>query len=215
MITVVILDKGESNVTQLTFENLYRELKDIDGFDLLIKDKWFDLEGIKNPYICFVEADCLIQQGYFKSQLERFSEKGYSRNMAIMSSTTSICYWNNKIYGYRVDLGGEGVVPNREPKSRVPFTVEVAYIPGAVIRVSMLKTILKDFTHQTEDLVYLSSEISMALWRKSAESQGKGYRIYLNPKTSYLTTEDYVNDLGRFETKTNDKVMSLFSKESI
>lgn len=215
MVSVIILDNGESNVIQLTFENLYRELKDIYGSELLIKDKWFDLEGIKNRYVCFVEADCLVEPGYFSSQLERFSEKGYSRNMAIMSSTTSINYWDNKIYGYHINSDGAGVAPNRKPKSRVPFTVEVAYIPGSIIRVGTLKTILADFTHQTNDLVYLSWELCMALWEKSAEAQGKGYRVYLNPRTSYLTTEDYVNDLGKFNTEASSDVISLFSKESI
>lgn len=215
MVSVVILNNGEPSVVQLTFENLYKELKDIYGSELLIKDKWFDLEGIKNRYVCFVEADCLVEPGYFVSQLEKFQEKGYSRNMAVMSSTTSINYWHNKIYGYQINTQSYGISPNRKPKSRVPFTVEVAYIPGAIIRVSMLKTILKDFNHQTADLVYLSSEISMALWHKSAECQGKGYRIYLNPRTSYLTTEDYVNDLGKFDPQVNNNVMSLFSKESI
>lgn len=215
MLSVVILNNGEANVIQLTFENLYKELKDIYGSELLVKDKWFDLEHIRNRYVCFVEADCLVEPGFFKSQMEKFLEKGYSRNMAMMSASTSVCYWDNKIYGYRLDERNDGLVPNRQPKSRVPFTVEVGYIPGAIIRVSMLKTILKDFDNQTQDLVYLSSELSMAFWRKSAEAQGKGYRVYLNPRTSYLTTEDYVNDLGKFETSANDSVMSLFSKESI
>jgi len=215
VVSVIILNSGEPNVIQLTFENLYKELKDIYGSELLIRNKWFDLEGIKNRYVCFVEADCLVEPGYFKSQLEKFQEKGYSRNMAIMSASTSINYWNNKIYGYQVNTDSYGIYPNRAPKSRVPFTVEIAYIPGSIIRVSMLKTVLKNFTHQTEDLVYLSSELSMAFWRKSAESQGKGYRIYLNPRTSYLTTESYVNDLGKFDTRVNDNVMSLFAKESI
>lgn len=215
MVSVVILNNGESNVIQLTFENLYRELKDIYGSELLIKDNWFDLEGIKNRYVCFVEADCLVEPGYFSSQLEKFIEKGYSRNMAIMSSATSVNYWNNKIYGYHINSDGAGIVPNRKPKSRVPFTVEVAYIPGSIIRVSTLKLILDDFNHQTSDLVYLSSELCMALWEKSAESQGKGYRVYLNPRTSYLTTEGYVNDLGKFNAEASNDVISLFSKESI
>lgn len=214
MVSVIILNNGEDSVVQMTFEDLYKELKDINGSELLIKDNWFDLENIKNRYICFVEADCLVERGYFHSMLEKFKEKGYSRNMALMSSSTSISYWNNKIYGYHLNESG-GITPNREPKSRVPFTVEVAYIPGSIIRMSMLESILKDFDHQTKDLVKLSSEMSIALWKKSAQSQGKGYRIYLNPRTSYLSTENYVNDLGQFETSVTDSILSLFGKESI
>lgn len=215
MVSVVILDNGEPNVVQLTFDNLYKELKDIYGSELLIKDKWFDLSDIKNRYVCFVESDCLVDKGYFHSQLEKFMEKGYSRNMGIMSSATSVCYWDNKIYGYNINTSINRLLPNREAKSSSPFTVEVAYIPGAIIRVSMLKTILKDLEISSGNLVDLSSELSMAFWKRSAASEGKGYRIYLNPKTSYLTTEDYVNDITNPTSEVSAKVLSLFTKELI
>lgn len=211
MITVVILDNGEPNVTQLTFENLYRELKDIYGSELLIKDRWFDLENIKNRYICFVEADCLVSPGYFKAQLEGFSKKGFSRNMGIMSSATAVNYWDNKIYGYKV---GPGIIPNRQPKSSNPFSTQVAFIPGSIIRMTMLKACLRKLNNY-DDLVRLSTELSMAFWEKSALSDGKGYRVYVNPKVSYLTTEDYVNDIGNFGVSISEEAVSLFKRESI
>lgn len=217
MLSVVILDGGEPNVTQLTFENLYKELKDIYGSELLIKDKWFELDDIKNRYVCFVEPDCLVSEGFFKAQLEGLNTKGYARQIGIMSSATSVCYWNNKIYGYKTDIDLMGVMPNREQKSFSPFTVQVAYIPGSIIRLSMLKTCMKDLEIKVlhKDLVFLSYELSMAFWRRSSGSQGKGYRIYLNPKNSYLTTEDYVNDIGKFESPITSDVLNLFTRESI
>lgn len=210
--SVVILNNGESNVVQLTFENLYRELKDIYGSELLIRDKWFDLEGVKNKYVCFVEADCLVSEGYFKTLLEDFLKKGAPRNEAVMSSSTSVNYWDNKIYGYRTEVNG--VQPNREKRSSRSFTVQVAYIPGSIIRMSMLKSCLKDLS-MYDDLVHLSAELSMAFWRRSAELKGKGYRVCLNPKVSYLTTEDYVNDIGKFDVPLNEEITSLFQRESI
>lgn len=217
MISVIILDGGEPKVTQLTFENLYKELKDIYGSELLIKDKWFELDDIKNRYVCFVEADCLVSKGYFKNQLEGLNSKGYARQIGIMSSATSVSYWDNKIYGYKTDIDLMGVMPNRKQKSFSPFTVQVAYIPGSIIRLSMLKTCLSglDIKGLHNDLVYLSYELSMAFWNRSSGSQGKGYRIYLNPKNSYLTTENYVNDIGKFESSVVPEVFNLFSKESI
>ena len=215
MVSVVILDNGEQNVIQLTFENLYRELKDIYGSELLIRDKWFDLTDIKNRYVCFVEPDCMVSEGYFKAQLEGFTKKGYSRNTGIMSASTAINYWDNKIYGYKTGVDFIGVMPNRQPKSSVSFAVQVAYIPGAIIRMSMLQTCLKKMDLQNNDLVNLSTEVSMAFWHRSAESQGKGYRIYLNPKVSYLTTEDYVNDIGKFDVPVTSEVVNLFSRQSI
>lgn len=210
MITCIILDNGEPNVVQLTFENLYKELKDIYGSELLIKDKWFDLDEIKNRYVCFVEPDCLVEPGYFQSQLERFKKKGFSRLTGVMSATTSVKYWPNEIYGYKMGSGIMGVMPNRKPKSSSAFTVQVAYIPGSVMRMTMLKEALKDIeiSELHNDLVYLSAELSMAFWKR-------GYRIYVNPKTRYLTTEEYVNDIAKFSVSMTDDILSQFARESI
>lgn len=211
MVSVVILNNGEPNVIQLTFENLYKELKDIYGSELLIRDKWFDIEGVKNKYVCFVEADCLVSEGYFKILLDDFIKKGAPRNEAVMSSSTSVNYWNNRHYGY---TAGTTVRPNREKRSSRSFTVQVAYIPGAIIRLKMLKPCLKDLSIY-DDLVQLSAELSMAFWKRSAELEGKGYRVYLNPKVSYLTTEKYVNDIGKFNVPLSEEVVDLFQRESI
>lgn len=209
MLTVVIRDNGEPNVVQLTFENLYSELKDIYGSELLVRDRWFDLDNVKNRYVCFVEADCLVSPGYFKAQMEGLNKKGYSRLTGVMSGATAINYWPNQIYGYQAGLV-DGLLPNRKPKSSVPFTVQVAYIPGAILRMTMLKTALQDlkFDGLEEDLVYLSGELSIAFWKR-------GYRVYVNPKASYLTTEEYVNDIGSFGTSMNEEVLNLFLRESI
>lgn len=216
MISVAILDNGEPNVIQLTFENLYEEIKDIYGAELLVKDAWFDLSDIKNRYVCFVEPDCLVEKGYFKSQMEKFKEKGYSRNMGIMAASTAVCYWDNKIYGYSVGKTIQGILPVLKPSSRIPHTVEIAYIPGAIIRVSMLKTILEEMKAiNYENMVKLSVDLSMAFWRKSAASDGKGYRVYMNPRTSYLTTEDYVNGISNHDANMSTEILNLFAKESI
>lgn len=208
MISVIILDGGEPSVVDLTFRNLFKELKDIPDSELLIKRDWFDLEGIKNRYVCFVEPDCLVAEGYFKKQLEGFKKRGYSRLTGVMSSTTAVTYWDNKIYGYQVG-SGQGTMPNRKKKSSSPFTVQVAYIPGAILRMTMLQTCLGDIQIDLKnDLVYLSQELSIAFWKR-------GYRVICNPQTTYCTTEDYVNDIGVFPVALDDKLISQFSRESI
>lgn len=214
MLSVIILDGGEPNVTQLTFENLYKELKDINGSELLIKKDWFDLKGIKNRYVCFVEPDCLVSEGYFKKMLEGLNTKGYARQIGMMSSATSIKYWDNKIYGYQTGFDIRGVNPSRRQKSISPFTVQIVYLPGTIIRLSMLETCLKDF-RKPANLVNLSAQISLAFWNRSASVRGQGYRLYLNPKTTYLTTEDYVNDIGKFDVRLDSKTLALFQKELI
>jgi hypothetical protein len=214
VVSVVIIDNGEPNVVQLTFENLYKELKDIYGSELLIKKKWFDIEGIKNKYVCFVEADCLVSEGYFKSLLDDFMKKGSPRNEAVIAPATAVNFWDNKIYGYSVGFNTHGVKPNRDKKSSSLFTVEIAYIPGSILRMSMLKTIVKKL-EISSDLVHLSAYISMEFWRRSAKLQGKGYRVCIDPSVSYLTTEDYVNDIGKFNVPISEDIIELFTKESI
>lgn len=206
LVSVIILDNGEPNVIQLTFENLYKELKDIQGSELLIKKDWFDIEGIRNRYVCFVEADCLISPNYFKHQLEGFKKRGYSRLTGVMSSATGVNQWENKIFGYKTD---KGVMPSRNKKSSSPYPVQIAYIPGAIIRMTMLKTTIKSIKVDTsKDLVYMSTELSLAFWKK-------GYRVIVNPFPTYVTTEDYVNDIGIFPIEVNEEVRSLFNRESI
>lgn len=211
MVSVVILDGGEPNVIQLTFENLYSELKDIYGAELLVRDKWFDLDGINNRCVCFVEPDCLVSKGYFKSLLTDFKGRGgFSQVTAVMSGATAVNYWDNKIYGYKVGAEIQGILPNREKKSTSHFPVQVAYIPGAIMRTSMLRTALEELNpnNLSADLVYMSSELSLEFWRK-------GYRVNLNPRATYLTTEDYVNDIGDFGIPASQNLVTMFKRESI
>lgn len=215
MVSVVIIDNGEPNVIRLTFENLYGELKDIYGSELLIRDRWFDLEGVKNKFVCFVEADCLVSKGYFKTLLGDFMRKGSSRTEAVISSATAVNYWDNLIYGYATSFDNQGVYPNRESKSTNSFAVQIAYIPGAIIRVGMLKPCLKDMFIY-DNLVRMSAELSMSLWERAVISKGKGgFKVYLNPKVTYLTTENYVNDIGKFDVPVHGDVVNIFSRESI
>lgn len=210
MISVIILNNGEPKVVQLTFENLYSELKDIYGSELLVKDNWYDLSDVSNRYVCFVEADCLVTPGYFIKQLERFKTKGFSRLTGIMSSSTSVTYWDNRFYGYYTDVGVYGVMPNKRQKSSAPYSVQIAYVPGAILRMSMLEKVIPKMKIKNidKDLVLLSTELSLAFWKQ-------GYRVNINPKVSYLTTEDYVNDIGSFDPPMTSDLAVLFGRESI
>jgi hypothetical protein len=138
MVSVVILDKGEQSVVQYTFEKLYTELKDIFGSELLIKKDW-DVSHIKNRFVCFVEADCLVSEGYFKKQLEIFET--VSPRVTMISSATAVRNWDNLIYGYYIE--DTKVTPNRKPKANRTYPVQVAYIPGTIIRTSSLKKLIK------------------------------------------------------------------------
>lgn len=222
MLSVIIKDGGESNVTQLTFEQLYRELKDIPGSELLIKPDW-DIRDIKNRYVCFVEADCLVSEGYFKQLLRSFD--ALSPRVVALTSTTAVKYWHNEIYGYNININqNTATMPVRKAKSRQkPYQVQIAYIPGTIIRTVSLKRILKGLkiNNLDQDLVYYSLLVSLGIWQSGITTDAKhplgqlGTQIYMNPNVSYCTTEEYVNDIGQFDEVLDSTLLSLFSRESI
>lgn len=222
MLTVIIKDCGEPNVIQLTFEQLYKELKDIPGSELLIKPSW-DIRDVKNRYVCFVEADCLVSEGYFKQLLKSFD--ALSPRVVALTSATAVSRWENEIYGYSVGLNQNIVtMPIRRPKSRQkPYQVQIAYIPGTIIRTVSLKRILKELKIKDveQDLVYYSLLVSLGIWQSGISTDAKhplgqlGTQICMNPNVAYCTTEDYVNDIGQFEEVLDSTLLSLFSMESI
>lgn len=222
MLSVIIKDGGEPNVTQLTFEQLYKELKDIPGSELLIKSDW-DITDVKNRYVCFVEADCLVSEGYFKKQIQAFDK--LSPRVVALSQTTAVRYWNNEIFGYRLGIEpNTATLPVRKAKSRQkPYQVQIAYVPGTIIRTTSLKRILKGLkiNNLEADLVYYSLLISLGIWQSGITTDAKhplgqlGTQIYMNANVSYCTTEDYVNDIGYFDEVLDDNLLSLFLRESI
>lgn len=215
MVSVVIRDQGEPNVTQYTFEKLYTELKDIPGSDLLIKDKW-EITGVRNRFVCFVEADCLVSKGYFKNMIETF--KALSPRVIVLSSSTAVKYWQNKIYGYSMNL--DSARPHREQKGSHPYPVQIGFIPGALMRTSSLKRITLPQGSEN-DLVYYSSKICLGIWDKGIRIDPKhpegqlGSQVYINPACTYATTEEYVNDIGNFGESIEGDLLTLFSRESI
>lgn len=214
MLSVIIRDNGEPKVVQLTYENLFRELKDIPGAELLVAKDWLEvLPDTKNNYVCLVEVDCLVQSGYFSSMLGLFKKNPFFRKMAVLSAGVGVDNWANKFYGYELNNSNSGgVVPVRLKKSRTTYPVQIAYIPGAIIRKRMLVDALNTLgitqTNQL-DLIKLSAQLSLAFWK-----QGDGNVVYINPNAAYVTTEKYVNDIGLFPLQTG-KLLEKFKKESI
>ena len=214
MLSVIILDNGESKVTELTYENLYHELKDIKGSELLIYKNWFTaLKKVKNNYVCFVEADCLVSPGYFNTQLKALV-KNPLRKVSMVSPAVGVNHWDNCFYGYKINVASNnnGIIPNREKKSRSQYPVQIGYIPGSIIRLNMLKTAVEAVRVEpswNNDLVYLSAQLSLAFWK-----QGDGNPVHVYPNVTYVTTEEYVNDIAHFPVNLGN-LFSKFAMESI
>lgn len=219
MVSIIIKNDGEPKVIELTYDNLYREIKDIPGAEIIVADHWGDpLNRIKNNFVCFVEADCLVNSGYFTSQLGLFKKNTHYRKLAMLASSVGVNNWANKFYGYSVGNDyTKGIVPVKDKKSKAPYPVQIAYIPGAIIRTNMLKEALSKLKLANgieQDLVYMSTVISLHLWL-----QGDGNRIYINPNTSYVSTEDYINGILPIPDSSIEeqvkKLLPMFRRESI
>jgi hypothetical protein len=215
MISVVIKDDGEPNVVRLTYENVWRELKDIDASELMISDDWFSaLPNVSNKYVCFLEADCLISPGYFLNQMKLFKKNADFRRIAMLASSTAVTYWEDRFFGYSIK--NSHIQPVPEKKSRSVYPVQIAYFPGAIVNTAMMMEAVNELPYRELDLIDLSAQISLALWRQNdlKVSSGQGRRVHINPNTVYLTTEQYVDDLRYFD-KDIDDVKQLFDRESI
>jgi hypothetical protein len=219
MLTVVIKHDGEENVTKLTYNNLWKEIKNIPDAELLVELDWFDaIPKAKNDYICFVESDCLVTSGYFASQLGLMKKNKHFRKMAVMSSSTSVKNWANKLYGYSIgDNYADGIVPNKNKSSNQPYPVEIAYIPGSIIRIGMLKKLIdieKPIKTIQKDLSYLSTLLSIGFWSQG-QGNGIGNMVYINPNAGYCTTEEYVNDIAHVPVEIPENIIKMFKSQVI
>lgn len=212
MVTVIIRDNGEPNVIKLTYENLWRELKSIPDAELRVQTSWLDgLQEVKTKFVCFVEADCLVSSGYFDSLAGYIKKNPQMGKLAILSSSTAVDNWAVRFYGYRLGNNySDGVIPTKDKKNtKAPFyTIPIAYIPGAFLRLNLLRQIIDEVKPvNTEDLVYMSNQLSLGAWRKN-------WMVYIAPSSTYVTTDKSVNDIGRFDPKPGDLVQK-FAKELI
>lgn len=208
MLSVILPRWAEPTVIHLTQENLQRELEAVNGAELLVTDSWS--EGIaktRNDYICLVEPDCLVSSGYFASMMGLFT-KSHFRKLSIMSATTSVLDWENRFYGYQVGNNySDGVWPVLKSKSTSPYPVQIAYVPGSILRMSMLNKIMPNVDFQAKNLTKLSTDVSLECWRNNGH-------VLINPNSSYCTTEDHVSQQGKFDPKAGDLV-TRFAKEVI
>lgn len=213
MFTVLIRDNGEASVTRMTYESIFKELKDIPESKVLIVKDWFKAVGnVKTKWVCLVEADCLVNSGYFTSLAGYIKKNPQLGKMGVLTTSTAVNNWAVKFYGYSLgDNHTDGIIPNKEKKATsLPFyTMEIAYIPGAVIRTGMLEKILAENKRDEkwDDLVYFSTLVSIGFWTHN-------WQIYLAHNSTYCTTEGYVNDIKHYKLGTKELV-DKFATESI
>jgi hypothetical protein len=233
MITVIIKRNDEPTVIQMTQENIIRDLKMVNGSEMLLTDTWAQgLNQVRTPYVCLVEADCVLSSNYFSSNFGLMhksdhkvpGQRGGYNKLAMISSCVGYKAFDNRIYNYRlknIKQDGEGLIDgknwslkswhikaDREKRSSNLYSAQVGFVPGAVIRVSSLNGTAGKINWDDRDLVRLSTEFSFHLW-------STGRRIQINPNTTYVSNDDNLPDPKLFKFKVPDAAGGVFTQEGI
>lgn len=215
MLTVLLLDNGEKSVVQMTYKAIWAEIKDIPGAELIVTRNWVDeIQLIDNKYTCIIESDCLVSSGYFNSLLGYIKKNAMELNkMGVFSSATAVKNWAVRFYGFNIGNDTlDKVIPNKTKKAttRPFYTVQIGYIPGAILRTKFLKQVIdvvRPLESWKKDTVFLSAQLSLGFW-------GKDWMVYIAPGPTYCTTEDYVNDIASFELE-DITLLEKFHRESV
>lgn len=230
MISVIIRRTDEPKVIQMTQADLVRQLSSINGSEILLEDSWSEgLKKVRTPYVSLVEPDCVFSSSYYASNyglIKKAHEKGAPykggggyQKLAMLSSCLGIKDFGNRVYNYELDKVREGEVSGVQMKgwhicatktklNMKLYSVQVGFVPGAVIRMSAIKDIIEDELWDGNDLVKLSTALSFYLWNT-------GRVVQLNPNTTYVSSDGNLEKPPLFETHIPDKVRNLFQKELI
>jgi hypothetical protein len=152
---------------------------------------------------------------------KREGSGGYTK-IAMLASCLGVKKFDNRIYNYHlkqvvtmeetteggVSIAVWGISPVRRKFNIKTYDVQVGFVPGAIMRMSVVRDIVDDFDWEELDLVKLSTRLSFYLW-------DTGRRVHLNPNTTYVSNLQYLEKPPLFDPEIPDKVSALFSRESI
>jgi hypothetical protein len=209
VVTVLISKNDEPKVYEYTKILLEKESFPL-GSSVALVDNWAQgLEDCKTEYVCFVEPDCLVSSGYFSSLAGLVKSNPKYTKLAMLSSATAVKYWPNRFFGYEYD--GCKLAPVKNKKSNSFYRVRVGYAPGALIRTSIIKEVVKKNKNILDDfdLVKMSVGLSLAFW-----SRGDGCPVYVNPITTYVTNCEDVGVDNEIKREFADLV-KMFERELI
>lgn len=226
MLTIVIKRSDEPTVIQMTQEAIMKELRPINGAEMLLEDRWVDgLRKVRTPYVCLVEADCTLSAQYISSNFNLMrkttetvkSKGGGWTRIAMLSSCLGINKFENRIFDYRLDkktdkgpdiaLINWNVSPNRKKPSAKPYFAQIGFVPGAILRMSSIKDVIDTIPWDESNLVRMSAIVSYHLW-------GTERRVRVNPNTTYVST--YKNlEKSIITPKVPDHASNIFIQEMI
>lgn len=232
MLTVIIKRSDEPKVIQLTQENIMRELGTINGSEMLLEDSWLlGLRKVRTPYVCLVEADCTLSANYLSSNFGLMRKTSWTENgkgggytkLAMIASCLGVRDFGNRIYSFslqqektkdyvdeeEVELKYYQIRPDKKKQSTGLYAAQVGFVPGAIMRMSSLTEIIGEgspIPWDSQNLVQLSSALSFHLWSTNR-------RININPNTTYVSNEAYLENPPHFDHKAPERALDIFKKE--
>lgn len=225
MITVIIKNNGGHRGLVDTKKAILRELQDIPGSEVIAAEDWLEaLDVVKTRFVCFVETNCIISGGYFSSLVGLITKDLTLRKLGILGSATGVLNFGNRVYGYvYAQKLSDGLVPVRTASSSKIYPVQIAFIPGAVMRTKMLKKAMANFYnaagHEDHDEevpfipadnpVQFSASLSLLFW-----ALGDGHRVAINPSTSYVTPESSPGEPTKYPVDPGE-LLDVFVKAGI
>lgn len=145
-------------------------------YEIIHAKSWEEgLARAHGEYISFIDSDADFSQDYFRENMALFTNKKFFRKLAMVASAVDV-KTNHKVYGYLLSLSGSfpTVSPSRIKSSNEPYVIQIGYVPGAIIRRSVLKHGIR-----LKDPLTDSIRFSLDMWLD-------GSMLYLNPNTSYI-----------------------------
>ncbi len=183
------------------------ELKGEDC-EILACDNWnAGLKGAKGEYISFLEPEATLSYNYFHDLLDVFLEQPSFRKLAFVAPAVTKTSWfgNKSIYGYKIATSG--VWPSFIKSSISPYSIQVGYLPGAVIR----KSVMKSLEFFEVDPVMGSVGASLGFWQN-------GLRCLLDPRAIYTSPEKKLDTPITIENevpKDIEKLIRMFKREVV
>lgn len=226
MLTVIIKRNAEPTVIQMTQENIIKDLRMVNGSEMLLEDTWVEgLRKVRTPYVCLLEADCILSANYIASNVGLMkkttkSPKGGGYNkLAMIASCVGVSDYANRIYSYKLEMGpwrtgGAAQVksweikPSRDKRNMSLYHVQVGFVPGAIIRMSAIDKDIENILWDKKNLVEMSTAISFHFWNT-------GRRIQVNPNTTYVSSVDYLEEPPRFKFEVSTQAENIFHREDI
>ncbi len=202
LISVIV---PESQEGELTVEWAAKELEYIPH-EIITAPTWvLGLNKANGQYICFLEKDCVLMDGYFDNMLDIFESQTAFRKLVMVAPAIGVNSYENKVYGYR--FGRYELEPSFLPSSTAPYLVQLAYLPGALIRRSAL-----GFLAPAKNALEDSATACIYFW-------DHGQRVVLDPNTLYISTDEKLAKAHEFENPVSalkhTRITDLFRRERI